>query len=287
MHERSANSGPTLTHLPVRVDIAYGRQERLEQVCVEREQEVRIGKVHGGQPRGAGHELHRLANRGWIERIVGDDIGCAQAGGKPFDDGAHRAAVSAAGDDGHSCRRCLLLLKLRDEQLLRFFPRDRLVLSRPSLPGQFQRRPYAIGMVKHLYSSLAAGTRASHADRVLGVPLDFFRLHCLDALLLTIDRANRLPLHHANGDAASGRALLTDRAHPAFFAGDEPILRDQERNELLWFTAPVEDEAGRTSDAAGLEKISSFHVCAIYDKRGNRRSLVFPCGNRCTCPSSI
>ena len=157
-------------------------------------------------------------------------------------------------------RRGLLLLKLRDEQLLRLFPGDGLVLSRAARSRELERRLNAIGMVERLHAGLPARARAAHADRMFGIALDLLRLHRLDALLLAVDRPDRLALHDANGDAASGRALLAERADPAFFAGHEPVFGDEQRNQLLRLAAPVEDEAGGARDAAGLEEISSFHL---------------------------
>ena len=215
-----------------------------------------------------------------------DDIRRAESCGESLEDRAHRAAILAAGQERDRLRRGLLLLQLRHEQLLRFFPGDGLVLSRAARARQLQRRLNAIGMVERLHARLAAGARAAHADRVLGVALDLLRLDGLDALLLAVDRADRFALHHAHGDAAARRALLAERANPAFFSRHELVFGDEQRNQLLRLAASVEDEAGRAGDAAGFEEISSFHVDFIYDTPGNRRSPVFPGGSRCTCPSS-
>ncbi len=260
VHELAAYTGPSLTELAVRIDVVHRRQERLEQIRVERQQVVGVREVRNRQPRDAGHELHRLPERRRIERIVGDDVRCTEPGRESLDHRAHRPAIAAAGQQRNPQRRCLLRLQLGDEQLLRLFPRDRLILSRTAGPRQFQRSLDAIGMVEHLHAGLTAGAGAAHADRVIGIALDFFGLHRLAALLLTVDDADRLTLHDAHGDATARGTLLAHRPNPSLFSRHEAVFGDEQRNQLLRRAASVEDDPCSAGDTAGFEEVSAFHL---------------------------
>ena len=122
----------------------------------------------------------------------------------------------------------------------------------PRGPDNFSGVLNAIGMVERLHARLTARARAAHADRVIGIAFDLLGLHGLDALLLAVDRPDRLALHHAHVDAASGRALLADRADPAFLARDECVVADEQRNQLLRLAAAVEDEARGADHASAF-----------------------------------
>ena len=115
-------------------------------------------------------------------------------------------------------------------------------------------------MVKRLHAGLAARARAALADRMIWIALNLLSLDRLHSFLLAVDRANRLPLHHAHVDAASRAALLTHRPSPAFFAGHERVFADEQRNQLLRLTAAVENEAGRADHSARFEELTSFHL---------------------------
>jgi hypothetical protein len=154
----------------------------------------------------------------------------------------------------------LLLLQLRHEQLLRLFPGDRLILTRPALTRQLQRGLNAIRVIEHLQPRLAARARAAHADRMFRVPLDLLRLDRLDSALLAIDGTNRFPLHHADSNAAARGALLAQCADPGFLTGHEAVFGDEQGNDLLRVAASIEDEAGGPGDAAGFEEVSPFHL---------------------------
>jgi hypothetical protein len=114
-------------------------------------------------------------------------------------------------------------------------------------------------VVERLHARLAARARAALADRMIGIALNFLCLYRFHPFLLAVDRANRLPLHHAHVEAASRAALLTHRPNPAFFAGHERVLADEQRNQLLRLAAAVENEAGRADHPACFEKLASFH----------------------------
>ena len=178
----------------------------------------------------------------------------------------------AAGQNRHCLRRRLLLLQLRDQQLNRVLPGNRLVLPGPARAGQLERALNAIGMVERLHRRLAARARAAHADRVLGIAFNLLGHHGLDALFLAVDRADRLALHHADEDAAARRARLADRMHPAFFVRHEFVRRDEQRDQLLRLAAAVEDEAGRRPPSA---RFSGTRVSSFVTRQAIVADLVF------------
>ena len=102
--------------------------ERNVQRFAVNDKDVRVREIDRRKARHAGHELHRLAHRCRVERIVRNDSH-THAGRKPLDHGSQRPACFSSGEERPSVRRPLQWLKLRHEELLRLFPRDRLVLS--------------------------------------------------------------------------------------------------------------------------------------------------------------
>ena len=132
-------------------------------------------------------------------------------------------------------------------------------LARAALAAALARAGEPVGMVERLHGGLSAGAQPASRDGVERIALDL--LDGGDGLANSFALHLDLPLgfHHAHDRAAAGAALAAHAGMPLLDAGNDRLLGDQQRDDLLprFAARPGDGAAGGRSYK--LEEVASIH----------------------------
>ena len=193
----------------------------------------------------AGRQLERLPHGGVTERLMHPVTRAAERGRKP----PHELPSMPTQLTGQKRQGGTIVPERRQlggQPIQRVVPGDLGPASRASRAVANERRLQPIRVIHRLRQRLSARAAPALRDRVRRIAFDF------DEASIDLTREQ----------AAPARALEAGRRVELLYARDEPLFRNQDRNDLArpGRRARVEQDAGCSRDDRALEKFSSFHI---------------------------
>src|SRR5271163_70557 len=144
----------------------------------------------------------------------------------------------------------------------RIIPADCLELTRTAWAGALDGMGDTIGMVQHLQTRLATGTKLSLVDGMLRIAFELFGQAHFDQALLTTTHHLGFALHYADQQAASRGAYGADARLDGGDAGDQ-LFVGNEADQLLLRAATAIECGHHSRERRYFDEVASFHRLVV------------------------
>jgi len=161
------------------------------------------------------------------------------------------------------CERLLVAgrrkrVQARHELLHRVVPGDRVVLGLATIAASLQRLRDAVRVIRDLNRRLTARAQPAVVHRMLGGAFEFLGGMNANETRLSVPDDVGVRHHHANAEAAAGRA---ERAHARLHRGNarhDVFVRHEADDFVLGTTAARQSSAG-PGDGSELDEGAAIH----------------------------